>query len=196
MDEFYHFNVSITDSVFTYNMATGRLVGGCVACIRNASIYILRSSFQLNQAALHGGVFHIDESDVLVDESVFVNNSASEDGGVFYTYVHLSNYDIRRSEFSYNSAGDDGGVMFIDRVNSRVNISECVFSFNDASGRGGMAALIGSSLLLTKTNIFNNTAECMEIPLVLATVLSWRWKIHYSRAQTQCIHSVLCTMDT
>ncbi len=72
VDEFYHFNVSITDSVFTYNMATGRLLGGGVACIRNASIYILRSSFQLNQAALHGGVFHIDESDVLVDESVFV----------------------------------------------------------------------------------------------------------------------------
>ncbi len=113
----------------------------------------------LPPAALHGGVFHIDESDVLVDESVFVNNSASEDGGVFYTYVHLSHYDIRRSEFSYNSAGDDGGVMFIGRINSRVNINKCVFSFNDASGRGGVAALIGSSLFLTKTNIFNNTAE-------------------------------------
>ncbi len=178
MDEFYHFNVSITDSVFTYNMATGRLVGGGVACIRNASISILRSSFQLNQAALHGGIFHIDESDVLVDESVFVNNSASEDGGVFYTYVHLSNYDIRRSEFSYNSAGDDGGVMFIGRVNSRVNISECVFSFNIASGRRGVAALIGSTMYLQLNNIFNNTAEyggiisaCNSVVMVMEDAL-------------------------
>ncbi len=180
VDEFYHFSVSITDSVFTYNMDTSRLVGGGVACIRNASISILRSSFQHNQAALHGGVFHIDESDVLVDESVFVNNSASEDGGVFHTYVHLSHYDIRRSEFSYNSAGDDGGVMFIGRVNSRVNISECVFSFNNASDRGGVAALIGSSMFLelNKTSIFNNTAEyggvisaCNSVVIVMEDAL-------------------------
>ncbi len=68
--------------------------------------------------------------------------------------------------------------MFIGRVNSRVNISECVFSFNDASGRGGVAALIGSSLFLIKTNIFNNTAEygdtisaCNSVVMVMEDAL-------------------------
>ncbi len=135
-----------------------------MACIRSASIVILRSSFQHNHAALHGGVFHIDESDISVDESGFVNNSASVDGGVFYTYIHPSSCDIRRSEFTLSSAGDDSGVMFIGRVNSRVNVSECVFSFNTASARGGVAALIGSSMFLEldRSNIFNNMAMCNQ----------------------------------
>ena len=135
MDEYYHFNVNLTDSVFTHNTATGQLIGGGVACIRNASINIIRSTFKHNYADLHGGVFYIDES---VDGSLFVNNSIAVDGGVFYTYVHASNYNIRISQFSFNSAGDDGGVLFIGRVNSRVNMDESIFSLNDASDRGGV----------------------------------------------------------
>ena len=88
MDEYYHFNVNLTDSVFTHNTATGQLIGGGVACIRNASINIIRSTFKHNYADLHGGVFYIDESATSVDGSLFVNNSAAVDGGVFYTYVH------------------------------------------------------------------------------------------------------------
>ena len=42
VDEFYHFNVSIRDSVFTLNTTTEQLLGGGVACIRNASIELLR----------------------------------------------------------------------------------------------------------------------------------------------------------
>jgi hypothetical protein len=38
-------------------------------------------------------------------------NSAAEDGGVFYTYVHAYNYIIRRNQFSDNTAGDDGGDL-------------------------------------------------------------------------------------
>ena len=161
VDEYYHFNVSITDSIFTSNTATGTLLGGGVACVRNASVTIRGSAFRYNHAHLHGGVFHMDESRVLVDESLFLNNSATANGGVFYTYLHPSAYEVRRSEFSYNSAGEDGGVLYIGRVNSRVTISQCVFTYNDASDRGGVAALIGSSLHIdvSRTHIFNNTAR-------------------------------------
>ena len=161
VDEYYHFNVSITDSVFTSNTATGTLVGGGVACVRNASVTIRGSAFRYNHALLHGGVFVMDESHVLVDESLFLNNSATANGGVFYTYLHPSAYEVRRSEFSYNSAGEDGGVLYIGLVKSRVTISQCVFTYNEASDRGGMAALIGSSLYVdvNRTHIFNNTAR-------------------------------------
>ena len=77
VDKYYHFNVSITDSVFTSNTATGTLLGGGVACIRNASVTIRGSAFRNNHALFHGGVFHMDESHVLVDESLFLNNSAT-----------------------------------------------------------------------------------------------------------------------
>ena len=161
VDEYYHFNVSITESVFTCNTATGTLLGGGVACVRNASVTIRGSAFRHNHALLHGSVFHIDESRVLVDKSLFCNNSATGNGGVFYTYLHPSAYEVRRSEFSYNAAGEDGGVLYIGRVNSRVMISQCVFTYNEASDRGGMAALIGSSLYIdaNRTHIFNNTAR-------------------------------------
>ena len=161
VDEYYHFNVSITDSVFTSNTATGTLLGGGVACVRNASVAVRGSAFRHNHALLHGGVFHMDESHVLVDKSLFLNNSATANGGVFYTYLHPSAYDVRRSEFNYNSAGEDGGVLYIGRVNSRVTISQCVFTYNEASDIGGVAAQIGSSLNIdvNRTHRFNNTAR-------------------------------------
>ena len=132
-----------------------------MACIRNASVTLRGSAFRNNHALIHGGVFHIDESCVLVDESLFLNNSATANGGVFYTYLHPSAYEVRRSEFSYNSAGEDGGVLYISRVNSRVTISQCVFTYNEASARGDVAALLGSSLYIdvNRTHIFNNTAR-------------------------------------
>ncbi len=161
VDEYYHFSVNLTDSVFTHNTATGQLIGGGVACIRNASIDIIRSTFKHNYADLHGGVFYIDESVTSVEGSLFVNNSAAVDGGVFYTYVHASSYNIRGSQFTNNSAGDDGGVLFLGRVNSQVSIDESILSWNNAGNRGGVVAIIASSMFMeiNRTNIFNNTAS-------------------------------------
>ncbi len=161
VDEYYHFSVNLTDSVFTHNTATGQLIGGGVACIRNASIDIVRSTFKHNYADLHGGVFYIDESVTSVEGSLFVNNSAAVDGGVFYTYVHASSYNIRGSQFTNNSAGDDGGVLFLGRVNSQVSIDESILSWNNAGDRGGVVAIIASSMFIeiNRTNIFNNTAS-------------------------------------
>ena len=84
-----------------------------MACIRNASINIINSTFKHNFANHHAVVFYIDKSQTTVDGSLFINNSAALDGGVFYTYVHASDYIIRRSQFSENIAGNDGGVMLI-----------------------------------------------------------------------------------
>ena len=132
-----------------------------MACIRNATINIIDSTFKHNFANHHAGVFYIDESQTTVDGSLFINNSAALDGGVFYTYVHASDYIIRRSQFSENMAGDDGGVMLIGRLNCYVSIDETIFDFNSAGDRGGVVAIIASSMLMeiNRTNIFNNTAQ-------------------------------------
>lgn len=61
VDEFCHFNVTIRDSIFLFNMATDQNLGGGVACIRNASTKIIGSTFNYNHAALLEGVFYIDE---------------------------------------------------------------------------------------------------------------------------------------
>ena len=160
VDEFNHFSVNFTDSIFTRNTATGVVTGGGVACVRNATINIINSSFKNNHAVYHAGVLFVDESVVKVEDSLFRNNSALEDGGVFYTYVHASDYIIQRSQFSENSAGDDGGVMLIGRLNCFVSIDRSVFDFNLAGDRGGVIALIASSMYMeiNDTNIYNNTA--------------------------------------
>ena len=87
VDNFNHFSVNLTNSIFTYNTASGQTIGGGVACIRNASINIIDSTFKHNFANHHAGVFYIDESQTTVDGSLFTNNSAVLDGGVFYTYI-------------------------------------------------------------------------------------------------------------
>ena len=105
VDNFNHFSINLTNSIFTYNTASGQTIGGGVACIRNASINIIDSTFKHNFVNHHAGVFYIDESQTTVDGSLFINSSAALDGGVFYTYVHASDYIIRRSQFSENMAG-------------------------------------------------------------------------------------------
>ncbi len=160
VEEFFHFSISITESVFVDNVATGELLGeGGVACLKNASINIVRSIFEHNRAALHGGVLQIEGSSMLVEDSVFFNNSAHGDGGVFWTTIQPSQYDIRRSNFSHNFARDDGGVMLIGQTGSRVIISSCIFSFNEALDRGGVAVLVGSFLSIEHSDVLNNTAE-------------------------------------
>ena len=113
-----------TNSIFMYNTASGQTYGGGVACIRNAFINIINSTFKHNFANHHAGVFYIHESHTTVDGSLFINNSAVLDGGVFYTYIHASDYIIRRSQFSENMAGDNGGVMLIGRPNCYVSIDK------------------------------------------------------------------------
>ena len=62
VDNYNHFSVDLTKSVFTYNTASGQTIGGGVACIGNATINIIDSSFKHNLANHHAGVFYIDES--------------------------------------------------------------------------------------------------------------------------------------
>ena len=161
VDNYNHFSVNLTNSIFTYNTASGQIIGGGVACIVNATINIVNSAFKHNFANFHAGVFYIDESHTTVDGSLFINNSAALDGGVFYTYIHASDYIIGRSQFSENMAGDDGGVMLIGRLNCYVSIDETIFDFNSAGNRGGVISMVASSLymLINRTNIFNNTAQ-------------------------------------
>ena len=161
VDNYNHFSVNLTNSIFTYNTALGQTIGGGVACIVNATINIINSVFKHNFANFHAGVFYIDESHTTVDGNLFINNSAALDGGVFYTYIHASDYIIRRSQFSENTARHDGGVILIGRLNCYVSIDETIFDFNSAGNRGGVISMVASSLymVINRTNIFNNTAQ-------------------------------------
>ena len=77
VDEFYHYHVNITGNTFSHNRAVGQVAGsngGGVICIRNASIFVLDNNFSHNSAAGDAGVIQVDESNIIIDGSVFSNN--------------------------------------------------------------------------------------------------------------------------
>ena len=159
MDASNHISVQINSSSFTNNVATGEVFGGGVACFRNTLVSIRNATFTYNRANLHAGVFHVDNSSVSISDSTFLGNSAAADGGVMYTRVISAEYSISHSVFSYNSAGQSGGVMYLNREGSQATVTESIISYNRAANRGGAFNVIGSSLNINGSNIYNNTAD-------------------------------------
>ena len=159
VDDFHHHSVKVIGSTFNYNEANGQLTGGGVVCVKNSSVSVADSTFSHNSAALHAGVMHVDDSVLRVERSLFINNSANINGGVMYNSVNPTTYTVRLSGFVNNTAGDSGGVMFVGRANSQVSIERSSCGHNSARNRGGVVAIVGSSLVIDETNVFNNTAR-------------------------------------
>ena len=150
--------VTVTSNSFTNNKAIGEVNGGGVACIRNAVVSIENSTFTYNRASVHAGVLNIDHSSVTISESTFFHNSAASHGGVIYTLVDSTEYAISHTAFSYNSAGRTGGVIYLNGNGNQATVNDSIFSFNSAA-RGGAVGIINTSLNITMSNIYNNTAE-------------------------------------
>ena len=152
--------VSLVDSSFTYNEGTDNSNGGGVACFNSSSISIVTCSFLNNMANYHGGVFLIQNSSFRIEDSIFHDNFASSDGGVVYasTAIHTLS-TINRCSFIQNTAGRDGGVLFIENTDNQLNINQSTFSDNNATSRGGVIQVSESTVQITESNIFNNTAD-------------------------------------
>ena len=179
--------ITINHCTFINNSA---YFSGGVASIRNATVSILNSTFSQNRANRgNGGVFVIDDTEMTIHDSMFDNNTASANSGVFAVddsniTIHGSTFDnntagtnggviginflrsalfISHTSFTNNKASNQGGVMYLRRKGSKVKISRSsTIGFNNAT-RGGFATVLGSSLEITTSNIFNNTAETGEV---------------------------------
>ena len=155
-----HYNVKFVDSSFINNSANTE--SGGVVCIRNASISVHNATFSHNRAVENGGVFAVDDSEMTIQSSSFNNNTAGANGGVLNSeYFHTSLF-ISHTSFINNQTTEQGGVMYLGRRGSKVRISRSEICSNNAT-RGGFATIFGSSLEITTSNIFNNTAETGEV---------------------------------
>ena len=175
----YEYNIIsfyISGSTFTYNRAIDEIPGnngsggaGGVICTRSATIYIIDSNFSHNSAAGDGGVIQADDSQVLtIERSIFSSNTAGGNGGALQTYLYPTRYTITNSLFINNRAGGDGGAMYVGamyvgQAGSHVTIYESTFSNNCAGDNGGAISIIGSTLHLNRTNIYENTANTGEV---------------------------------
>ena len=156
INDFQHYSVRFDRTTFTYNTATSNRGG--VMCIRNASISVLDSTFSHNRATGNAGVFSVDDSDFTIRRATFDNNTVGANGGVIATEFFRTTFTISQASFTNNRASESGGVMYVGRKGSQVKVSRSAIDSNYAT-RGGVIAILGSSLEITRTNIFDNTAD-------------------------------------
>jgi hypothetical protein len=151
--------VTISHCNFTDNSGSN---DGGVGSIVNATVSIRNSNFSNNRAEGNGGVFAVDNSEITIYGSTFKNNTAETNGGVIGIKYLRSALFISHTSFTNNKGSNQGGVMYLRRKGSRVKISRSTIGSNNAT-RGGFATVHGSSLEITTSNIFNNTAETGKV---------------------------------
>ena len=101
-DDQYLYSANIVGNTFTHNRAVGQVAGNngggvIIICIGNASISVFDNKFNHNSAAGDAGVLQVDKSDVIIERSIFSNNTAGGNGGVFHTYFYPTSYTITQS---------------------------------------------------------------------------------------------------
>jgi predicted outer membrane repeat protein len=123
--------VKTVNCVFNDNKATSN---AGVFTGRNSSIVIDESTFLRNMAQGNGGVMYTNEyqTNYTIQQSIFQRNSAT-DGGVMYVLSN-SNIEIGASTYIENHATDKGGVFYIRGGTLVMDInSNSTFSGNTAT---------------------------------------------------------------
>lgn len=175
-------DINISDSNFSNNSAYR---GGALFS-NNVNLSIINHT-NFNNNSVHtlygegGGIF-IESSNVFIDNSIFSNNNASNNGGAIYVnwgvnlnlsnsnftynwakygggiFLNIPSPNITICKFSNNHAEDGGGGIYVN--NGGIYLSDSFFDKNTASNNGG-AIFINENAKsnINKTNFTNNTAS-------------------------------------
>ena len=116
-----------------------------------------------------GGVLNCESGcTVRVHNSVFNNNSAYKNGGVFRLITgHIF---ITKSNFSLNIAGSDGGVLSADKKVVAI-VYKCYFVNNTAYNGGGVMGGMDIAIKFSCSCFINNTARTGGALSVLSGLL-------------------------
>jgi len=150
----YYSDLALTDDTFTGNEATA---GGAVYTNVRSALTVADSSFVGNLAgtasggAISGYDYGVTASDLVIQRSVFQDNTAATEGGAV-TALGFGSATITRSRFVRNTAGGAsfGGAVFA-RGGGMVVATSDEFTANTA-GYGGAAYIDTVSRAATFTN--------------------------------------------
>lgn len=127
----------------------------------SAVVTIDQSLFSGNTASATdgGGIYFYDPDGVVViTDSAFVGNTATQDGGGIYFYsLDAGSVTISGSTISGNSAVDGGGIYFYD-ADTPFTISSSTISGNTATGNGGGVDVKYGAATIEHSTIAGNTA--------------------------------------
>lgn len=149
--------VVINNTKFTNNTASK--YGGAIDVFSGSAI-IDNSRFENNSAAVYGGAIYA-ASTVNVTDSIFRKNSANQ-GGAIYSSLN-TNGIIANSTFDQNTATGKGGALYFDAIsgiqieNSGMEIVNSEFTNNSANQGGAIYSY--SILNITDSNFTQNTAN-------------------------------------
>ena len=141
---------------------TRRVIDGGLYILQTA-VSIVNSVFEGNRGRC-GGVVHIqDDIDIIITNSNFSRNHATQSGGVVYMegWVRAVTIFITSSIFSDNSAGKAGGGIAIRSSHGHnITLNETEFSRNKARLLGGVLFLYDvKPLFISSSRFMENYAE-------------------------------------
>ena len=150
---------NITNSVFISNSAH---FGGAIDLGEARYFNIVNCTFVNNTATYGGAIGASSQSgsaDILIADSTFINNVASNQGGAYQATFPT---EIINSKFINNSAGNWGGAII---SSSDLIVSDSTFDGNDIVNRGsgstdyGGAAIFSNGDLKVDNSVFTNNIK-------------------------------------
>ena len=170
-------NVSITDSLFSHNVAA--YCGAIDFDGYHQNVKLSSSLFTYN-AALNGTRFNDDngggvaclrKASITVTGSSFSDNSAAGNAGVFA--VDESELFVEKSVFNNNTAEASGGVIATEFFHTKLSIRHTVFTNNEAGSEGGVmfVARKGSQVKINESAFSFNSASSGGVAHILGSSL-------------------------
>ncbi|MEO8391738.1 MAG: choice-of-anchor Q domain-containing protein, partial [Chloroflexota bacterium] len=167
----YGLSLTISDTTFSNNTATAN--GGAIFTQYDGSVTVSNSTFSNNAAVIGGVIYGFGSAKPLtISNSNFSNNTASQVGGVIYSFSTIS---VSSSSFSSNTASS-GGAIFA--LGDTLSVSDSSFTDNHLLGSGSGGAILtafGSTLI--NRSIFSGNAA---INGVGGAIYASRLTVNYS----------------
>jgi len=151
-------NLVIVDSNLINNSTTlaGSRKGGGVSLEGTGRTLIQRTRLEENSAGFGGGLALLDDHTLTVEDSKFVNNSASVNGGAV-DINSANNATVRRTEFTGNGSAGQGGAISLGT--GGLTVEDTLFENNlTTAARGGAIASFFAPMAVSRSSFIGNQA--------------------------------------
>ncbi len=150
----------ITNSIVSNNSASA-LAGAFILIhgLTSVGSFLIQNTEFSENAGAFGGALITNGIAVTIEDSQFLNNDATEDGGAI-AVVDKGILQISDSTFSGNEAILNGGAMLVNE-DSRAFIIRSTLDNNSATQGGGILVSQTSEIFLTNSTLSANTASLL-----------------------------------
>lgn len=160
----------ISSSDFEGNAAATE--GGAIYAASMSVVSIENSTMSQNTSGKHGGAIVLRSSDMIIERTNLIANTAVNNGGAIYV-SYQSNIDknatlcVKGCTFSANESEGNGGAIYFTRRDieeqaSHLNIKDTDFLSNKAANGGAIFAVTGVVIYMKDVSFEENAADKTE----------------------------------